>query len=67
MPRRKSLWNKSDHDRSKFIEAMTGEDWTDLRNCHLSIDTERADFKAAEEMICVLVHEVKGKFRTCKK
>ena len=51
--------DKADHDRAKFIGAMTGADWIDLRRYHLAIDTERAGFKAAEEMICLLVREVK--------
>ena len=53
------LVDKSDHDRAKFFEAMTGADWTDLRRYHLAIDSERVGFKAAEEMISLLVREVK--------
>ena len=53
--------DKSDRDRARFIEAMAGEDWTDLRNYHLSIDMERAGFKAAQEMILLLVDQVKEK------
>ncbi len=55
------LVDKSDHDRARFIQAMTGEDWTDLRNYHLSINTERAGFVAAQDMILLLVEQVKGK------
>ena len=55
------LVDKSDHDREKFFGAMTGADWTDLRRYHLAIDAERTGFKAAEEMISLLVYEVKEK------
>ncbi|MDA8088098.1 MAG: cytidylate kinase-like family protein [Nitrospiraceae bacterium] len=53
------LVEKSDRHRARFTEAMTGEDWTDLRNYHLSIDTERAGLNAAQEMILLLVEQVK--------
>ncbi len=55
------LVDKSDHDRAKFTQAMTGEDWTDLGNYHLSIDSERAGLQAAQEMILLLVEKVKEK------
>ncbi|MDA8156053.1 MAG: cytidylate kinase-like family protein [Actinomycetota bacterium] len=50
---------KSDHDRAKYIKMMTGQDWTDLRNYHLCLDSERAGFEAAQEIVCRIVNEVR--------
>ncbi|MDA8325961.1 MAG: cytidylate kinase-like family protein [Nitrospiraceae bacterium] len=60
------LIEKSDHDRRKFISAMTGADWTDVRNYHLAIDTGRTGFKTAEEMVRLLVEEVRAKIGGAK-
>lgn len=46
---------ESDGNREKFMHDMTGIDWTDTRNYHLSIDTSSAGFQAAEDMIVRLV------------
>ncbi len=56
-----SLVEDMDRERGKFIRAMTGADWTDARNYHLSIDTGRVDFVSAEEMVLRLVESVKHK------
>jgi len=42
---------RSDQYRSRYIRALTGLDWFDTRNYHLTIDTAKLDFATAEEMI----------------
>ena len=45
---------RSDQDRRRYVSALTGRDWFDCRNYHLTIDTGKVDFAAAEEMIVSL-------------
>ncbi len=54
-----SLVDEMDRERSNFIRAMTGADWTDARNYHVAIDIGRAGFATAEEMILRLAESVK--------
>ncbi len=54
--------DEMDSERGGFIREMTGADWTDARNYHLSIDTGRVDFASAEEMVLRLVESVRRKF-----
>jgi len=42
---------RSDQYRSRHIRALTGLDWFDTRNYHMTIDTSKLDFATAEEMI----------------
>lgn len=42
---------RSDEYRSRHIRGLTGLDWFDTRNYHLTIDTGKLDFATAEEMI----------------
>jgi cytidylate kinase len=42
---------RSDEDRGRYIRAFTGQDWFDIRNYDLAIDTGAVDFAEAEEMI----------------
>ncbi len=42
---------RSDQYRSRHIRALTGLDWFDTRNYHLTIDTAKIDFATAEEVI----------------
>jgi cytidylate kinase len=56
-----SLVDEMDHERGRFIREMTGADWTDARNYHLSIDTGRVDFASAEEMTSGLVKSVRSR------
>ncbi len=49
---------RSDQDRCRYIRAFTGFDWFDTRNYHLTIDTSKVDFKAAEEMITSVARSV---------
>lgn len=43
--------DQADHQRGKYVEVMTGMDWTDARNYQLCIDIARSGFLAATEMI----------------
>ncbi len=45
------LVEESDRERRRFVEAMTGTDWTDTLNYHLTIDTGVAGLATAEEVI----------------
>jgi cytidylate kinase len=47
----KALIEDSDRQRRKFIRAISGVEWTDARNYHLSIDTGVVGFAVACEMI----------------
>jgi cytidylate kinase len=46
---------ESDQSRSKFIKDMTGVNWTDSLNYHISIDSSRVSFEACVGMILKLV------------
>ncbi|HEY6008403.1 MAG TPA: cytidylate kinase-like family protein [Geobacteraceae bacterium] len=50
----------SDRQRRRFVEAMTGVDWMDVRNYHLSIDTGFAGLAAAEELLFRLAETRRG-------
>ncbi len=49
----------SDRMRERFLKTMTGTDWNDARNYHLSIDSEAAGFEAAERMVLEMVKKLK--------
>lgn len=48
---------KSDDRRERFLRTMTGLDWHDSRNYHLSIDAEAAGFETTAEMIIMLAQK----------
>jgi cytidylate kinase len=48
----------SDRQREKFLKAMTGTDWYDARNYHLSIDAAAVGFEPAQQMIIGLVEKM---------
>lgn len=47
----------SDRQRERYIHNRTGLDWTDARNYHLSIATDRIDFEQATAWIVKLVRQ----------
>jgi cytidylate kinase len=49
----------ADQQRRKFVEVMTGKDWTDVRNFHLCIDTAKTGFDTATEMILSLAEKIR--------
>jgi len=44
----------SDKERRKFLEVLSGCEWTDSRNYHLTVDTGMVGFPQAIEFICSL-------------
>jgi cytidylate kinase len=51
---------ESDRQREKYIRAMTGVEWEDARNFHLSVDSQAAGFEAVENMVVALVEKMKA-------
>ena len=51
----RTLVEESDRTRMKFVREMTGIEWTDARNFHLSIDTSVIALTDCVEMIAGLV------------
>jgi len=49
---------KRDKQRERFIQTVTGRNWTDACNFHLCIDTEAVGFNQSEEIIARLVGEM---------
>ncbi|HOT44196.1 MAG TPA: cytidylate kinase-like family protein [Spirochaetota bacterium] len=41
---------RSDRERSAYCKSITGKDWADARNYHLSIDTARAGIEKTVEL-----------------
>ncbi|MCL5022599.1 MAG: cytidylate kinase-like family protein [Nitrospirae bacterium] len=54
------LVRESDKERRRFIQAVSGMEWTDSLCSHLCVDTAFAGFDAAEEIILKLVEKVRG-------
>ncbi len=50
----------SDSQRKEFVKTMTGLNWTDAQNYHLSIDTAIAGFSSAVEMILPLAKKIRN-------
>ncbi len=53
----------ADRQRGKFVEVMTGMDWTDARNFHLCIDTAKVGFDTATEIILRIAEKITKDFR----
>ena len=51
---------RTDREREKFMETMTGIDWTDARNYHIALDSAKTGFKTAEEIIVLQVERVRA-------
>ena len=56
-----ALVEKTDREREKFVEAMTGIDWADARNYHIAMDSGKTGFKTAEEIIVLQVQQVRSR------
>jgi CMP/dCMP kinase len=54
---------ESDRLKSAYIQAMTGANWTDSLNYHLTLDTGATGFDRAEDMILSVIESVKDKLR----
>lgn len=59
VPRTKAIkmMEKYDEERSKYIKQISGQQWTDSKNYHLSIDIGVVGLKNAEEIIVSLAHD----------
>lgn len=42
---------RADRERANYIRSISGNDWLDARNYHLSIDPERIGFEDAERLV----------------
>ncbi|HUK99646.1 MAG TPA: cytidylate kinase family protein [Nitrospirota bacterium] len=49
---------ESDYRREKFIQTMTGSDWYDARNYHLSLDSHAVGLEASADLIIALVEKM---------
>jgi cytidylate kinase len=45
------LISSIDHDRGSYLRALTGQDWLDARQYHLSLDTGVLGLDKAEDII----------------
>lgn len=52
----KDMIDETDLKRAQYMFALTGKNWTDIRQYHLSIDTGSLGFDAAEELIYSALH-----------
>jgi cytidylate kinase len=50
-PEAKKLVEKSDRERTRYLQVLTGRDWNDARLYHLSIDTSVIGLEQAKEVI----------------
>lgn len=54
--RAEQLMDTSDQNRKHYLHNITGGDWTDARQYHLSLDTSMLGFALAETIIVDCVH-----------
>lgn len=47
----REMVERTDHDRARYLRTLTGKDWTDARQYHLSFDTGILGLDAAEEIV----------------
>jgi cytidylate kinase len=54
----RDLMEKTDKERARYIQMVTGQDWKDVRQYHLAIDTGVMGLQEAEEIIlaCTKAH-----------
>jgi cytidylate kinase len=50
-PEAKKLIERSDRERARYLQTLTGRDWNDARIYHLSIDTSVIGLEQAKEVI----------------
>ena len=63
-PEAKKLIEKSDRERARYLQTLTGLDWNDTRSYHLAIDTSMIGLEQAEEVIYACIKSRFG-FATC--
>ena len=47
----KDLIEKTDKERGRYIQMVTGQDWKDVRQYHVAIDTGVIGLQETEELI----------------
>lgn len=56
----REMVRRSDHDRSRFLQSLSGLSWLDLSQYHLSVDTETVGLDETVELITRLVMSRRG-------
>ena len=51
----RDLIEKTDKERARYIQSVTGRDWKDLRQYHLAVDSGVMGLAAAEDLILAAV------------
>jgi len=59
MHKARSMLEKSDRMKARFIRNYAGVEWTDARNYHVCIDAGMAGFSASEEIIIKMIEDVR--------
>ncbi|HBE76557.1 MAG TPA: cytidylate kinase-like family protein [Firmicutes bacterium] len=54
-PEAKKLIEKSDRERGRYLQTLTGRDWNDARTYQLSIDTGKTGLEQAKEIILACI------------
>jgi cytidylate kinase len=49
--------HSSDESRATYLRFVTGEDWENATQCHISLDTGILGLELAENIILLAVHE----------
>lgn len=50
------LIDSIDQERARYLRKLTGHDWTDVRQYHLSLDTSLVGLDKAEDVILATLH-----------
>jgi CMP/dCMP kinase len=56
----RDLVRRSDHQRSRFLESLTGGSWLDLSHYHLTVDTGTVDLDETVDLLTRLVMARRG-------
>jgi CMP/dCMP kinase len=56
----RELVRRSDHDRSRFLQSLSGTSWLDLSRYHLSVDTGKVRLDETADLITRLVTARRG-------
>lgn len=56
----RDMVRQSDHQRSRFLEALTGGSWLDLSQYHLTVDTGTVDLDETVDLLTRLVMARRG-------
>jgi cytidylate kinase len=56
----RALVRRSDHQRSRFLQSLTGGSWLDVSHYHLSVDTGVVGLDEAVDLVARLVTARRG-------